>query len=49
MNAIFKNRQLKVKTKIKVLICGVLSVLLYGSVAKKISESMEERIKSMEM
>ena len=48
-NAIFKNRQLKVKTKIRELKCYVWSVLFYVCDAWTISESMKERIKSVEM
>ena len=42
MNAVFKNRQLKVKTRMRVLTCCVLSVLLFGCDAWTIGESIEE-------
>jgi len=49
MSAVFKNRQLKVKTKVRVLECYVWSVLLYGCDAWTVNENMKERLKSVEM
>ena len=49
MSAVFKNRQLKVTTKIRILECYVWSVLLYGCDAWTINICMEKRIEAVEM
>ena len=49
MNAVSKNGQLQVKTKIRILKCCVWSVLLYGCDAWTISKSMKIRIEAVEM
>ena len=49
MIAVFKNRKLKLKTEMRVLICCAWSVFLQGRDAWTISESMKENNISVEM
>ena len=49
MSTIFKNRQLKLRTKIWLLECFVWPVLLYGCDAWIINKNMRERIDAVEI
>ena len=49
MSVIFKNRQLKLKTKLRLLECFVWPVLLYRCDAWTINKNMRERIDAVEM
>ncbi|XP_063598959.1 uncharacterized protein LOC134775403 [Penaeus indicus] len=49
INKFFKNRQLQVKTKLRLLECYAWSVLIYGCDAWTINENMKKRIEAVEM
>ena len=49
MGKILKNRQLSMKTKLRVLDCYIFSTLTYGSECWTISQTMEKRLQSVEM
>ena len=49
MRKVLRNRQLSVKTKLKVLNCYVFSTLTYGSECCTISQTLEKGLQSVEV
>ena len=49
MKKILRNRQLSMKTRLKVLHCYIFSTLTYGSECWTMSKTMDKRIQSAEM
>ncbi|KAG1682425.1 Craniofacial development protein 2 [Nymphon striatum] len=49
MNAIFKDQHLRLSTKLRVVRCYVIARLLYGAETWTLNETMEKRIRSLEM